>query len=299
MATVEREAATGLGVVEEPGGGSVVEDDLNHEPVEAEAKPDAPGCPDEVGELLRCVVFAANKHRTQRRKDREGTAYINHPLGVATLLWQSGVRDMQVLQAALLHDTIEDTDCTQAEIKAEFGKEVNDLVVEVSDDKRLPKQERKQQQIDHAPHKSNGAKHVKLADKLHNLTDLMDNPPPSWSVERCQAYFGWASEVVAGLRGTNAVLEEKLQTVFAGKLILPDGRTAPAVRPGYQPGDWRRDTPLHEDDEMRLQRHLADDINKRPRGVSPEGLRLEPPNEALRLEQPRSKARLDLDLNIA
>ncbi|XP_064373850.1 guanosine-3',5'-bis(diphosphate) 3'-pyrophosphohydrolase MESH1 isoform X1 [Dromaius novaehollandiae] len=127
----------------------------------------------EAARLLEAADFAAEKHKAQRRKDPEGTPYINHPLGVARILAQeAGVTDIVVLQAALLHDTVEDTDTTFSEIEERFGEEVRRVVEEVTDDKTLPKAERKRLQIEHAPGCSRRAKLVKLADKLHNLRDI-------------------------------------------------------------------------------------------------------------------------------
>uniref|UniRef100_A0A8C4HQG8 Guanosine-3',5'-bis(diphosphate) 3'-pyrophosphohydrolase MESH1 n=1 Tax=Dicentrarchus labrax TaxID=13489 RepID=A0A8C4HQG8_DICLA len=162
--------------------------------------------------LLETVHFAAEKHRSQRRKDVEQTPYINHPVGVARILsHEGGVTDIEVLQAALLHDTVEDTDTSPAELEAKFGPIVARIVQEVTDDKRLPKQERKRQQVEHAAHCSRQAKLVKLADKLYNLRDLNRCTPVA---ERVQEYFVWACEVVKGLKGTNSALEEKLGELF-------------------------------------------------------------------------------------
>ncbi|XP_045888221.1 guanosine-3',5'-bis(diphosphate) 3'-pyrophosphohydrolase MESH1 [Micropterus dolomieu] len=165
--------------------------------------------------LLETVHFAAEKHRNQRRKDSEGTPYINHPIGVARILsYEGGVTDIEVLQAAVLHDTVEDTDTTPAELEAKFGPIVARIVQEVTDDKSLPKQERKRQQVEHAAHCSRQAKLVKLADKLYNLRDLNRCTPVGWTNERVQEYFVWACEVVKSLKGTNSALEEKLGELF-------------------------------------------------------------------------------------
>ncbi|XP_037650361.1 guanosine-3',5'-bis(diphosphate) 3'-pyrophosphohydrolase MESH1 [Sebastes umbrosus] len=165
--------------------------------------------------LLETVNFAAEKHRNQRRKDPEGTPYINHPIGVARILsHEGGIADIEVLQAALLHDTVEDTDTSPAELEITFGPIVARIVQEVTDDKRLPKLERKRQQVEHAPHCSRQAKLVKLADKLYNLRDLNRCTPSGWTAERVQEYFVWSCEVVKGLRGTNGALEEKLEELF-------------------------------------------------------------------------------------
>ncbi|KAM9318273.1 guanosine-3',5'-bis(diphosphate) 3'-pyrophosphohydrolase MESH1 [Pholidichthys leucotaenia] len=165
--------------------------------------------------LLETVHFAAEKHRSQRRKDPEGSPYINHPIGVARILsHEGGVTEVEVLQAALLHDTVEDTDTTHEELEAKFGPTVARIVWEVTDDKSLPKQERKRLQVEHAPHCSRQAKLVKLADKLYNLRDLNRCIPMGWTSERVQEYFVWASEVVKGLKGTNPVLEAMLEELF-------------------------------------------------------------------------------------
>lgn len=170
--------------------------------------------------ILQTTHFAAEKHKQQRRKDFEETPYINHPIGVAAILSQeAGITDVAVLQAALLHDTVEDTKTTFLEIEEHFGLEIRRIVEEVTDDKTLPRMERKKKQIEHAPHCSHKAKLVKLADKLYNLRDLNRSTPKGWSSQRVQEYFQWSSEVVNGLRGTNNVLEKSLQQLFTERGI--------------------------------------------------------------------------------
>ncbi|XP_066514173.1 guanosine-3',5'-bis(diphosphate) 3'-pyrophosphohydrolase MESH1-like [Hoplias malabaricus] len=165
--------------------------------------------------LLETLNFAAEKHRNQRRKDPQATPYINHPIGVARILsHEGGITDIEVLQAALLHDTVEDTDTTIEELEALFGSTVSRIVQEVTDDKTLPKQERKRLQVEHAPHCSQQAKLVKLADKLYNLRDLNRCTPTGWTEDRVQEYFTWSSQVVRELQGTNSALEQKLQLLF-------------------------------------------------------------------------------------
>lgn len=166
-------------------------------------------------QLINCTNFAALKHKDQRRKDKEATPYVNHVIGVANILAsEGGVTDVNVLQAALLHDTVEDTDTTFEELEQEFGVYVTSLVREVTDDKDLPKAERKRLQIEHAPNASYDAKLVKLADKLYNLRDLKRCTPKGWTSERVREYFEWASKVVEGLRGTNAAIENSLDQLF-------------------------------------------------------------------------------------
>ncbi len=159
-------------------------------------------------ELLRAVSFAADKHRDQRRKNAAASPYVNHPIEVAeTLAAIGGINDLIVLQAALLHDTIEDTETTGPELEGQFGAEVRGLVEEVSDDKSLPKEERKRLQVERAPELSDRAKLVKLADKICNVRDLIGAPPARWSPQRRRDYVEWAARVVDGCRGVNEALE--------------------------------------------------------------------------------------------
>ncbi|HEX8368716.1 MAG TPA: HD domain-containing protein [Pyrinomonadaceae bacterium] len=163
----------------------------------------------DLSKLLQAASFAAKRHSNQKRKGADGEPYINHPLEVANLLASVGnVEDYDVLIAALLHDTVEDTGTTGEEITGLFGANVCGMVLEVTDDKSLPKAARKQMQIEHAPHLSSGAKLVKLGDKISNITDIMNNPPLDWSVQRKREYVEWGEKVVAGLRGANENLEK-------------------------------------------------------------------------------------------
>jgi guanosine-3',5'-bis(diphosphate) 3'-pyrophosphohydrolase len=164
---------------------------------------------DDVSLLIKAVKFSAEKHKTQRRKGTEGSPYINHPIEVAEMLWNAGsVRDIHVIVAAILHDTVEDTQTTPSEIEEHFGPEVRSLVQEVTDDKSLPKPERKRLQIEHAPHLSTGAKQIKLADKISNIHDVAFAPPADWPYQKRIDYLTWADRVVNGLRGCNEGLEQ-------------------------------------------------------------------------------------------
>ena len=177
---------------------------------------------DSVGLVLEAIRFAAEKHSDQRRKDSNSSPYINHPIQVAEMLWTIGeVRDDTLLVASILHDTVEDTSTSPEEIRTRFGQAVIELVLEVTDDKSLPKEVRKQRQIETAPHKSHNAKLLKLADKICNVRDLIDSPPRSWSLERKQEYLLWTERVVAGLRGTSPQLEIHYDELLArGKQSL-------------------------------------------------------------------------------
>ncbi|XP_046743064.1 guanosine-3',5'-bis(diphosphate) 3'-pyrophosphohydrolase MESH1 [Diprion similis] len=166
--------------------------------------------------VLKCANFAAEKHSNQRRKDAAETPYINHPLGVANILANEGsVHDPVTILAALLHDTVEDTDTSFEEIEKEFGETVMKVVAEVTDDKSLPKAERKRLQIENARNRSDRAKLVTLADKIYNLRDIQKSPPLGWSDIRIREYFQWAKKVVDNCRGTNLALENTLDSIFA------------------------------------------------------------------------------------
>src|SRR5215207_2457918 len=155
-----------------------------------------------VAALLGALHFAADKHRDQRRKDAEASPYINHPIEVAELLARvGGVRDLVVLQAAILHDTIEDTQTTPEELEAQFGERVRKVVEEVTDDTKLPKVDRKRLQIEHAPHLTREAQLVKLADKIANVIAVTETPPSRWPLSRRKEYLDWTESVVAGVRG--------------------------------------------------------------------------------------------------
>ena len=164
--------------------------------------------PQELSLLVRAMSFAAQKHKDQRRKDDAASPYINHPVAlVDVLVNEAGVTDLPTLVAALLHDTIEDTATTAAEIEDLFDAVIRSIVEEVSDDKSLGRPACKQAQIDKAPFLSTEARAVKLADKICNLRDVAENPPRGWALERRQAYFDWAKQVVDGLRGHHPQLE--------------------------------------------------------------------------------------------
>jgi len=176
----------------------------------------------DTGLIMKALAFAAAKHRDQRRKDVVASPYINHPIQLADVLVnEGGVTDAEVLAAAILHDTIEDTETTPAELAADFGPAIRDIVLEVTDDKSLAKPVRKQRQIDHAPHLSDAARLVKLADKICNLRDVADHPPAGWGLERRQAYFDWARAVIDGLRGSHPRLEAVFDATYALRPTRP------------------------------------------------------------------------------
>ncbi len=177
--------------------------------------------------VLRALVFSAERHADQRRKGLAGDPYINHPIEVAAELWETGgVRDVPAIVAAILHDTVEDTDATFDELEERFGADVRGLVEEVSDDKSLEKAERKRLQVQNAPHKTPRARLVKLADKIANVRDIGRDPPQDWPLERRLDYLDWAARVVDGLRGSNERLERRFDEVLA--------QARRALRPGEE-----------------------------------------------------------------
>jgi len=175
-----------------------------------------------IDKILNAVAFAAEKHKSQRRKGTVAAPYINHPIAVAKLVTGVGKEyDINVIQGAILHDTIEDTETTAEELLGLFGYEVTDYVVEMTDDKSLPKSERKRLQVVNAPHKSQGAKLIKICDKICNITDVTNDPPTHWNLQRRKEYLDWAKQVVDALGEVN----EDLGSLFIerynrGKVLL-------------------------------------------------------------------------------
>ncbi len=166
--------------------------------------------------LTRAADYAARQHVGHRRKGERGEPYINHLTEVAVLLADTtGGGDVVLLMGALLHDTIEDTEVTFDDLLEEFGAEVAELVAEVTDDKSLPKQERKRLQVETAASKSHRARMLKIADKTSNLRSLITSPPTGWTDERLSDYVEWAAEVVRSCRGLNAALDAAFDAAYA------------------------------------------------------------------------------------
>ena len=165
--------------------------------------------------LLAALKFAAHKHSRQRRKDLEATPYVNHPIEVAEVLSRiGGITELPTLQAAILHDTIEDAGTTPQELEDSFGQEVRLLVQEVTDDKSLPKQERKRLQVEHARNLSAAGKLIKIADKICNVSEITATQPAEWPLQRKLEYLDWAEKVVSGCRDCNLDLEQHFDAVL-------------------------------------------------------------------------------------
>ncbi len=162
--------------------------------------------------ILKAASFAAERHAAQKRKGAAGEPYVNHLLEVAHLVSTAlSEPDTNLVIAALLHDTIEDVGVSKDELAETFGDDVAGLVAEVTDDKSLPKAERKRLQVVTAPSKSVRAQILKLADKISNLRAIMSSPPPDWSLERRREYFAWAKQVVDGFTAPNPLLKEEFE----------------------------------------------------------------------------------------
>jgi len=159
--------------------------------------------------IFKALAFASEKHKNQKRKGGSAPPYINHPIKVAKVLVENNEENnFDLIAAAILHDTIEDTNTNKEELELIFGKEVCKIVCECTDDKNLKKHERKQYQIDSAAAASLQAKKLKIADKICNMMDIKDDPPKNWSLDRKIDYLDWCEKVFeAGLRGVSEKLE--------------------------------------------------------------------------------------------
>ena len=167
-----------------------------------------------IDKVFQALIFAADKHKNQRRKDLENTPYINHPIEVANFLIKHGITDSNIIICALLHDTIEDTNTSFEEIKELFGEEIALTVRDCTDNKKLDKITRKKEQIEHAKYIRNNAKLVKLADKYSNISMLAINPPSKWSPEEIIGYTHWGYAVCKNLFGINEKIDKTVSDMF-------------------------------------------------------------------------------------
>jgi (p)ppGpp synthase/HD superfamily hydrolase len=169
-----------------------------------------------VQRILAAAKFAAEKHAAQKRKGAAAEPYVNHLIEVAQLIAGSSEwLDTNLVMAGFLHDTIEDTGTTAEELERAFGSDVTALVVEMTDDKSLPKEVRKALQVEDAPHLSVRAQVIKLADKTANLRSILASPPATWSRERQREYFAWARRVVDALSAPNPMLKAEFDRTYA------------------------------------------------------------------------------------
>ncbi len=171
--------------------------------------------------ITDALAFASERHKNQSRKGVGNVPYITHPVAVLKLLSKFGETDTDLLVSALLHDVVEDTTKNEEEIKdlseiilKSFGENVLITVLEVSDNKSLPVEERKRLQVIHTPKLTDRAKKLKIADKICNILDIKNNPPINWPLERKLRYLDWAKQVVDGARGLNKKLDQYFDQVY-------------------------------------------------------------------------------------
>jgi len=171
--------------------------------------------------IVEAIAFASERHKSQTRKGAGEVPYINHPIAVAKLLSDFGEDDIELNISAFLHDVVEDTTKNEKEIKEisdiiieKFGEIVLLTVLEVSDNKSLPVEERKRLQVVHTPKLSDRAKKLKIADKICNILDIKNDPPENWPVQRKLAYLDWSKQVVNGAKGLNKKLDKYFDQVY-------------------------------------------------------------------------------------
>jgi (p)ppGpp synthase/HD superfamily hydrolase len=163
--------------------------------------------------LMQATLFAARAHAGQTRKGAAAEPYVNHVIEVAAILAAHDAPEEAIL-AGLLHDTVEDTAVTPAELVAAFGEVVAGLVAEATDDKTLTREQRKALQVKHAAAHSPAGKMLKLADKIANLRAIADSPPANWDHARRVEYVGWAGRVAGGLKGANPALDALFEKTY-------------------------------------------------------------------------------------
>lgn len=171
---------------------------------------------DNIRRILAAAHFAAECHSTQKRKGEAGEPYINHLIEVAELVAAATpTLDTNLIMAAFLHDTVEDTGATRQQLSDRFGDDVAALVMEVTDDKSLPQERRKALQVETAGSKSPRAQTLKLADKISNLRALLSSPPANWNLQRKQKYFAWARDVISEFKTPNEFLKKEFDRTYA------------------------------------------------------------------------------------
>ncbi|MER2606410.1 MAG: HD domain-containing protein [Siculibacillus sp.] len=162
-----------------------------------------------IARLSHAAHYAARAHKDQQRKGIDAEPYVNHCLEVAELVAHADTPgDVEVVIAALLHDTVEDVGVTREDLARDFGERVAELVMHVTDDKTLAKDRRKWLQIEHAPGLPRDAKLIKIADKTSNLRALVRTPPQGWDRARLAHYVVWAQAVVTACGPVDAGLEQ-------------------------------------------------------------------------------------------
>ena len=192
---------------------------------------------DEEKTLMPAVAFAIIKHKGQTRK-ASGDPFVVHPVGVSNILWsEGGIRDHCTLEAAILHDTVEDTTATIEEIEEVFGKRTASIVAEVTDDKSLSQSDRKRAQLAHVTTMSDEAKLVKMADSLYNIRDMLSLVPEKWDLLAVQGYCVWKRAIFEAIGAElNPLLSKKMDTLLGEGTFVKDGKEYPALPVGVDLG---------------------------------------------------------------
>ena len=186
---------------------------------------------DNIQLLIEAMNFATIKHKMQKRKT--GESYIIHPVEVCKILKDAGITDVKILCGALLHDTVEDTDTTFEEIEEKFGKEIADYVREATDDRTVNKYMRKKQQVEKVQKASFGGKMIKVGDKIHNVSCLVNTIPcPFTPYTNAQGYIVWCKKVVDQARGLNPILDKQFDDLLKQEIVMEDGKKYPAFPEG-------------------------------------------------------------------
>lgn len=156
--------------------------------------------------IINACLFATIRHGNQQRKGRSCSPFIIHPLRVSRTLLDI-TNDPVLASAAILHDTIEDTGTTYEQLLAQFGKEIADLVAEVTDDITLPKRQSKEILLAKMPTLSYEAQLLKIADQIDNVGEVGYDPPVSWSFDTRRGYVGWCNKLVYAAKAASTTTE--------------------------------------------------------------------------------------------
>lgn len=172
---------------------------------------------DAMPRVLAALVFAAERHNGQRRRDRAGSPHLKHVTQVVELLTRAGVTEPDTLVAACIHDVLRDTPADEAEVREHFGECVTDIVDELTEDPDMSRLDRREQLPRLVTEYHGPARLIKLAEKISKLHDLAHESPIGWSRQRRRSYYDWVEEVTAPLKGDNEVLDALLEEALANR----------------------------------------------------------------------------------
>lgn len=168
--------------------------------------------------------YALEMHAGLVRPNKKREPYSVHTTGVAALVEQSGGSSEEIA-AGHLHDTLEDTKATREEIRRRFGDVVATLVeglTDPSDYEGMPTLARKTLQAERVRGKSTGVKRCKLADTIHNLLSVAEDPPVKWDRQKCLDYIEGARRVGTECLGISPFLDAEFHAAHASALANVD-----------------------------------------------------------------------------